>query len=112
MKAELIFEGNRRGVPSDIEGSLLELVVFCRFLLAKNWPSTEQFCITYKNCELKGNRVRDSVSATKCIVLVSDRSISCIYWSGFNCVKFVCIYYKYIFIVCVYVCIYTHTHKF
>lgn len=55
MKAELIFEGNRRGVPSNIEGSLLDLAVFCRFVLVKDWPSTEQFYITYKNCDLKGN---------------------------------------------------------
>ena len=97
------------GVHSNIEGLILEMVVFCRFVLAKDWRSTKQFCITSKNCNLKGNSATDSVSARKCIVLVSDTSISCIYWSGFNCVKFqMYLLQIYIYIYCVCLCVYTH----
>lgn len=85
---------------------------FAADLCLPDWPSTEQLCVTYKNCNLKGNWAAESVSVTKCIVLVSDRSISSIYWSGLNCLKVhmyllqICI-----FTVCVYVCIYTQILK-
>lgn len=87
-----------RGEPSHIEGSPL---VFCRYLLAKDWPST---CKTYKTCNLKGNWARDSGNATECIVLVSVRSISWIYWRGYNCVK------VHMYLLQIYICVCVHIH--
>lgn len=82
---------------------------FAADLCLPDWPSTEQLCVTYKNCNLKGNWAAESVSVTKCIVLVSDRSISSIYWSGLNCLK-VHMYLLQICIFTVCVCVYIHTN--